>query len=557
MKKLLAATLALVMVLSLFACTGPADDKTTVAGDDKTTVAGDDKTTAGATEGTTEAVDDSVYPIVKEGDDPITIKVVTITPDTTVGEERAIWKKIEEVTGIKIEWEYIDEEAKTTYMAQSDKDWPDLFHMSMSASLVNDYGEYGGRFVNYLEKLDIMPNLAKAFEDYPTAKKVVTLSNGEAYNVPYINKAVTNVASRMFVRTDLLEELGLEIPKTIEEFKNTLVKGKEKYGKAQWIYNGGFPAGNTTDSVFPIYGAFGSYTNMSFDVDENGKVVYAPVSNQMKLFYTFMNELFEEGLIHQEYKTIDAATKVDYEKSNCLYLYAASERMTTDDFADGKFHIGAVGALSSEYDNTLTLPGRISSANAAGFYINANSPYVDEICKLVDIAYATEEVVEGSGLYGISFTWGLEGVHWEYSGDSYKELTPESYKGSHNTFISQEVRHSSKGGRNDFYSSMVTLTPGNGQARQQAMVDNIWPYVQDEDDVFPIAQLVFTEDEQEVIGQYYTEINTYAGQMQTEFIQGISDIDAKWDEYVSNLEKMGLADVLAAYQAAYDRWMAK
>ena len=170
-------------------------------------------------------------------------------------------------------------------------------------------------------------------------------------------------------------------------------------------------------------------------------------------------------------------------------------------------------------------------------------------------AETTEEVVEGSGLYGISFTYGMEGEQWKFSGDSYEFITPESYNGANGTFVAKEVRYLNAG-RYDAFAGMVTLTPGNGQARQNAMVNDIWPYVEEEASVFPTSQLTFTEEEQEVIDKYWTEIDTYSKQMETEFINGISDIDAKWDEYVANLEKMHLSDVTAAWQSAYDRWLA-
>ena len=38
------------------------------------------------------------------------------------------------------------------------------------------------------------------------------------------------------------------------------------------------------------------------------------------------------------------------------------------------------------------------------------------------------------------------------------------------------------------------------------------------------------------------------------FIMGVEPLD-KFDDYVAQVEKMGLADVLAVYQAAYDRYM--
>ena len=39
-----------------------------------------------------------------------------------------------------------------------------------------------------------------------------------------------------------------------------------------------------------------------------------------------------------------------------------------------------------------------------------------------------------------------------------------------------------------------------------------------------------------------------------EFIAGVRSVDTDWDAYVSQISAMGIDDVLAAYQAAYDRF---
>ena len=40
------------------------------------------------------------------------------------------------------------------------------------------------------------------------------------------------------------------------------------------------------------------------------------------------------------------------------------------------------------------------------------------------------------------------------------------------------------------------------------------------------------------------------------FITGERDL-AEWDDYVSQVQAMGLEQYLAIYQAAYDRWQAQ
>ena len=71
-------------------------------------------------------------------------------------------------------------------------------------------------------------------------------------------------------------------------------------------------------------------------------------------------------------------------------------------------------------------------------------------------------------------------------------------------------------------------------------------------DAFPT--LAFTEDEQDIINEKYTEIETYMNETVDKFIMGVESLD-KFDDYVAQIDSMGLADVLAVYQAAYDRYM--
>ena len=37
------------------------------------------------------------------------------------------------------------------------------------------------------------------------------------------------------------------------------------------------------------------------------------------------------------------------------------------------------------------------------------------------------------------------------------------------------------------------------------------------------------------------------------FMTGAKDIDAEWDTYISDLDRVGLQDLLKMYQTAYDR----
>ena len=54
-----------------------------------------------------------------------------------------------------------------------------------------------------------------------------------------------------------------------------------------------------------------------------------------------------------------------------------------------------------------------------------------------------------------------------------------------------------------------------------------------------------------------TAINGYIDQYQALVVTGEADLDATWDEYLSNLNSMELERLQEIDRAAYDRWLAE
>lgn len=543
-KKLLSILLATVMAVSVCAC---GDDTTNAKATNETK---ESEVVQNATEKTSESTVTEeyvpTYPIVEK---PITIRGVVVGRDTTFSDDRIIWQKVAEITGITIEWEVIDKEAVSTYLAGGD--WPDLFHYNFGSDIINDYGITGGRFVNYLEHLDIMPNLRQTYKDYPVALAASTQLNGEVYNLFKVSGlASTAVQARPHVRLDVLEAAGIkELPKTVDEFYNQLVTLKAHYGQPSFLLGKEYAA----DWAPMLFAAFGTLTQMDFADDGTGNVVYARTSEQMKHYYEFLNKLYEEELMNREWLTLDATAQKQLGQSGtyAYITYNAANILTLDELKGDWNNLGTCAPLISEYDSTQEIMGFLDYTPNAGMFINAESEYVEEICKMLDIAFATEEVVEGSGLYGQSFMYGIEGVDWNMNEDgTWSQAWPETFKSA------SEYQNGAliwvNFGRADKFGSAITSTPGNAQARQVGFVANVLPYQSDK--VFKASLLKLTEDEQYVLGNKVSEIESYSQQMEAEFITGVADIEAKWDEYVATVEKMGIAEVLKTYQAAYDRW---
>lgn len=491
------------------------------------------------------------YPIVEE---PITVKGLVVGRDMSVSEDRLVWEKVEEVTGVNIEWINIDAESLSTYLAGND--WPDFFHTDeFTTSQINDYGVLGGKFVNYLDYLDIMPNLKKTYEDYPAALAASTQLNGEVYNLFQVGGATpTGTTARPHVILDVLEAAGItELPKTVDELYDQLVTLKEKNGEPGMVLDVRF-----CDGMVPmLYSAFGTLHNLNFDDDGTGKVVYSRVTDQMKHYYEFLNKLYDEELMNREWLTLDNTALDSLAKSGKVaYLTSAGAQKLSETDLNGSWdNLGVMAPLTSEYDETQTLAGRIDYRAVSGMYINKESKYVEELCKVFDIAFAEEEVVEGTGLYGQTFTWGFENTDWVLNDDNtYEQIVPEEF-GAFSEYQEQKLRWRDFG-RADKFGSATTSTPGNAQTRQKGYVENVIPY-QITENVFPQEPegfFKFTDDEQRIIDNKYADITLYVDEMQAKFITGAADIEKEWDAYVKTCEQMGLDEVLEVYQAAYDRW---
>lgn len=541
MKKTISIILMAIMVLSMVACGGPANP-------------------GGSNTPTRPPVENYVpsYPIV---DELLVLQGVTYGADPNKAGEnnRSVWAEIEKYTNIKIEWTVLESaDALVTYLAGNE--WPDIIHTKaeLTSSLVNDYGIIGGRFVDWTQYLDIMPNLRKALQDYPEALAKETLLNGEAYGLPRMNGAsATGVVARPYIRTDVLEKAGIkELPKTVDEFYACLKTLYNYYGEPGLIMD---KAVNTSWAPL-LFAAFGELTRIGFDDNGDGTVVHTYSSEQMKEYYKFMNKLYEENLLHKEFLTMKNATKaglVQKVDSGVAFLpSAAAQGLSAEHLTNGNWdYLTCLAPLTSSFDSTQTLAGKLS-LGASSIYVSAQSEHVEEIMKMLDVSYATEEIVEGSGLYGMSFGYGSEGIGWTWNEDgTYNQNDGSAFGYSSYTLLQTTELIFYSTGRLDAWGVQATTAVGNARSRQLGFINAVLPY-QVTEHLFDETMFKFTDDEQMILDNHLTEINTYDAEMYAAFITGSKDIDAEWNTYVNTLKQMGINEVIEVYQAAYDRWNA-
>ncbi|WP_068774240.1 extracellular solute-binding protein [Paenibacillus sp. FJAT-26967] len=240
-----------------------------------------------------------------------------------------VGKFLEEKTGYKVKYETlpIENPDDKLNLLIANKEPYDI--LKLSASQYTRLASQGA-----LEPLD---DLLKTYgSNITTANPPEVFDNakidGKIYGIPEKHPKAF-VGQVMAVRQELLDELKVGVPTTIDEFYNLLKLIKEKKNIIPLT-------GSSTPSMnYEIAGAFG--ISAPFD-DETGKIRHRLEDPGMKEYLAFMNKLYKEGLIDSEWPVNKAATAKEKFTSGKAAIYET-------DFASPP---SLVAALNKTFPNT-------------------------------------------------------------------------------------------------------------------------------------------------------------------------------------------------------------
>lgn len=145
-------------------------------------------------------------------------------------EENAMFQQMEKDTNVKINWQYAGDadwsEQKSLLLASGDL--PDVFFGSNSLKDM-DIATNLELFIpleDYVEKY--CPNIQAAWEAEPTMEKMVTNPDGHIYTLPGKKPLRPKGCDTPFINQKWLDNLGLEMPTTVDEWYEVLKAFKEK-----------------------------------------------------------------------------------------------------------------------------------------------------------------------------------------------------------------------------------------------------------------------------------------------------------------------------------------
>ncbi|WP_308638357.1 extracellular solute-binding protein [Paenibacillus silvisoli] len=404
-------------------------------------------------------------------------------------------------------------------------DLPDI--LWTAGDLFQKYGQEGA-FVNYLEHLDKMPNLANFMKQYPEEVKPLLSADGKLYVTPS-HDAFDKLQSLFMYREDIFKKNNLQQPTNYDEFYALLKKLKELYpDSTPWVFFNQL-------SITTILGLnfdtdFGFYFNQS-----TNSYAYGPSEDNYKAMVEFLNKLYKEKLISTEFLTMDLKQRSDLISNDKAFIingyineldsFNQEIRKTNPDFKLAQF-TPPVSPMGKQFHS------RDLSFLGEGLSVSSKTKELDAALGLIDAMYS-EQAKE-------ALSWGVEGQTFT------KADGKDQFDGAVANANDRRIKFGLQTPGTSFWvdndSNLALMSPESKQAAEEGS-----KFVAPKS--FTPA---FTKEEQDVLSLNGQAIGKYAEENISKFIIGNRSL-SEWNDYVEGYKKLGLDDVLKVYNEAKQR----
>lgn len=492
-------------------------------------------------------------------------------------EKNEVLNKMQEDAGIRIDWNCMsDSIAEQVNVRIAGGDLPDAFMgVGFNNYDLTNYGEDGTLIdlTPYITE-EYMPNLTKILEEHPEIRTAITMSDGCIYGLPAGEKMGTaaigseedyniyTIPQFSMINKAWLDDLGLEVPTTLDELHDALEAFQENDMSAKYYGNDpgttipmstGFDQWCWGQNIF--YAGFG-FTNWPNDVindlvvDQDGTAEFVCADEKYRDAVTYFHDWYEEGLMDPEMFSQEDTQLI----AKCSQGYVGVSTWWYIDelmgeYADDYVFLPILDGPDGTHNVTVrsggaTNSGNLSITNACESPINLLTFY--------DQWYVPENVMQMQyGPIGTYFTEQDENGVWQSITD---EESKEKFGKSAGELKGEYEIYGPKLLLSDYYNTVFQLED-RAQERLQDLNDFWMPYVDDKS-TYPI-DCVYTEEELDIIDQYKTDFESTVSEQEGLWLKEGGPSDKEWESYITTLkESCGMDELLKVYQDAYDRYAA-
>lgn len=490
--------------------------------------------------------------------------ISSMSPDNS---EKTLVKQMNEKMGVTVKWNCVAGDALTerkNVLFATGVDLPDAV---MGASLtdyeLNTYGTQGLLIpINKYINEETMPNLMKLIKERPDLLATCTMPDGNIYGLPSISEMgfqntdgntyyIGAIPQFTAINQEWLKNLGLKMPTTIDELHDVLVAFRDKDANGNGDPNDEIPLSfmynNWCAGMTTLFSAFGfTDYNDQHRAIENGKVIFNDTRDEYRDAMEYFHKWYEEGLIDLEVFSQDASQYIAKGQSKDpilgSFVWWEIPEVVGSDRASMYTYLPFLSGKDGKLGVNLNEQGTTSHG---AFSVTKECKNPELLLKWVDQLYDPMNSMQA--IYGpigefFAETPDANGVY------TTKELSGKETAGELKSKL-------------ELWGPTAQLTEDFGkyyymEDRAQQRLDDLkdfWFKNVTNYEYYP--SVTFTVAETETINDKIGDIQQFVSETGARWLTE-GGAAKEWDSYKSQLDQMGLQDVIKCWQDAYDRYKA-
>lgn len=407
-----------------------------------------------------------------------------------------------------------------------------LFKAELNAEEVRDMYDAGvlKDLSPYLEQY--APNLWRLLEEHPDWKKAIEMPDGAIPALPNFNLLQSNNA--MWINTDWLKKLGLEVPRTAEELTDVLRAFKtgdpNRNGRQDEI-----PLGfiGMWDLRFLAH-AFGITDNDYYLHVTDGKVTSSLTTDENRAFLTWLHTLWEEGLLDRNgFYMSDSMRQVTDDSKPATYgVFLSFNPLAV---VDSKLSSQYSLLMPLEYQGKSVYRDLLGDVIRGTFAVTSACSEPEKLVAWVDYFYTEEGYrLAQYGEENTDYFWNEDGL-WEWNA-SLQEVSER---------ILPEDTLSEGGVIPGLTGTEFQLKYADTEARGQ--MEQL--YELKKTSVIPYPPVTVSREDAERIGVLQKGIMGYAEKTMACFVTGDLELsDENWDTFCTTVEDLGIQEMIGIWQ---------
>jgi putative aldouronate transport system substrate-binding protein len=438
-------------------------------------------------------------------------------------------------------------------------DYPDIFIDGIRKADEQVFGPMG-IFVNLAPLIEeFAPNMKELFTIYPDVEKSLTYDDGAIYNMPDFSITPRDMfSSAPYYKVSWLDNLGLQRPTTLDELYDVFIAVRDGDADGDGNTDDEIPLLQLGDIRIEILAAYGLMAlpddqSVLADYVKDDQYLFVPIQDEYRSYLEYAKKLFDEKILDSEAFVTSGEQRNAKIQTKKVFMHDGTPYgvlLNDEDWIDSYEMLGYVSAGDG---SDPIWPATLRQTRSWGnFVMTDKCKYPTEMVRLMDYFYSDVGSLmiragREAGTYDpygwkividdpATMAWHSE-IDFDkdhYDGYYQWRMANAPLQGTYVAGGFQNKLMIFSDYRNQWYSNTKLAT---GRAEYAAI---------------PYPEVTYTEDEQETL-MVYVDIANYVKQMETKFITGEASLDT-WDSYVSTIKAMGIGDIIAVKQAAYDRW---